>query len=98
MYVLYTCIMVKFPLPYSPPSLSLPSSPLLPPSLSLPSALPLSLSLPYSHPFSVSPFCPPSVDQFVESLHLLVFIVGVSPVLKTLTQSISTDTVWLMTV
>ncbi len=45
--------------------------------------------------FSACPHCP---DSFLQSLLLLSFLSGISPVLKTLTQSISSDTIWLMTV
>ena len=33
-----------------------------------------------------------------QSLLFIVFLCGTSPVLKTLTESISTDTIWAMTV
>ncbi|XP_064396186.1 phosphatidylinositol N-acetylglucosaminyltransferase subunit C-like [Halichondria panicea] len=37
-------------------------------------------------------------DQFVPSLLFVLFLAGVSPILRTLTESISTDTIWAMTV
>ncbi len=37
-------------------------------------------------------------DQLLPSLLFVLFLAGVSPILKTLTESISTDTIWAMTV